>query len=296
MSSVEKASSFRSTLFYVLILSLISVTNTALPLAVFHGIGDSCSFPGTTDFVDYLKEKLKTEVKCIEQGNGFFTSWFMKFHKQSEMACDSIRNDPLFQGEFSVLGISQGALIARHIIQKCNIKGKVKRFVSISGPHMGIAGVPRLNCGWLCDIINKGVGKLMYYGAVQEHLGPAGYFKDKYHMDSFLEFSSFLADLNNEKVEKSQAYKDRFGNLEKAVFIMNESDTVVNPASSAWFEFYEDSKDNVVPLRESKFYKEDFIGLKELDVKGNVNFVKLSGDHIHFSDYDIDTYMIPALE
>jgi len=282
-------------LFYILMLSILTFTQSTLPVAVFHGIGDSCSFPGTTDFVDYLREKLNTEVRCIEQGNGFLTSWFTNFHKQSEMACESIKNNPLFQGEFSVLGISQGALIARYIIQKCDIKGKVKNFVSISGPHMGTAGIPRLRCGWFCNVINKMTAKFMYLGLIQNHFGPAGFFKDKYHMETYNEYSTFLADLNNEREEKSQEYKNRFVQLEKVLFVMNENDAVNSPPSSAWFEFYEPSSNKVVPLRESDFYIKDYIGLKELDQQGKVNFVKLSGDHVHFSDYDIDTYMIPVL-
>jgi len=196
--------SIKSLLFCIIIFSIFALSHTALPVAIFHGIGDSCSFPGTTDFVDYLKEKLQTEVKCIEQGNGFLTSWFAKFQKQSEMACDSIKNDPIFQGDFSVLGISQGALIARYIIQKCGMKGQVKNFVSISGPHMGIAGIPRLTCGWFCNIINNSIGKLIYYGIIQEHLGPAGYYKDRYNLDTYKEFSTFLSDLNNEKATKKR--------------------------------------------------------------------------------------------
>jgi palmitoyl-protein thioesterase len=285
----------KTSLFFIVILSLIVCIQSPLPVAVFHGIGDACNFPGTTDFVDYLREKLQTDVICIEQGNGFITSWFTKFQKQSEMACESIKSNPIFQGEFSVLGISQGNLIARYIIQKCDIKGKVKNFVSIDGPHMGIAGIPRLNCGWLCEKINNLAGKLMYTEAFQEHLGAAGYYKDKYHLDDYREFSTFLADLNNEKEVKNDDYKRRFSELNRLVLIMNESDTVINPPSTAWFEFYEASSNKVIPLKESEFYKEDYIGLRELDNSGKIRFVKLNGDHIHFSDYDIDTYMIPAL-
>ena len=80
-----------------------------------------------------------------------------------------MKNNPIFQGDFSVVGISQGCLIARYIIQKCQIKGKVRNFVSIDGPHMGVGIIPRLTCGWLCNIINKSIGKLMYSGIIQDN-------------------------------------------------------------------------------------------------------------------------------
>jgi palmitoyl-protein thioesterase len=285
----------KSCIFFITIFSLFSSLNSTLPVAVFHGNGDACDFPGTTDFVDYLKEKLNTTVVCFEQGNGFLTSWFTKFQRQAEMACESVKNHPAFQGDFSVLGISQGTLLARYVIQKCDIKGKVKNFVSINGPHMGIAGIPHLTCGWLCDEINNLAGKVVYTSSFQDHLAPAGYYKDKYHLDVYKHHSTFLADLNNEKNTRSEEYKSRFSNLDKVVLIMNEKDTVVTPPSSAWFEFLDPETNKVVPLRDSKFYKEDYIGLRELDTSGKIKFVKLLGDHIHFSDYDIDTYMIPVL-
>ena len=50
---------FQFLLLIFIIFSFISSTLQTLPVAVFHGIGDACDFPGTTDFVDYLKEKLK---------------------------------------------------------------------------------------------------------------------------------------------------------------------------------------------------------------------------------------------
>lgn len=296
MIVLRQVFSLKMSLYYILLVSNIIFIKAALPVAVFHGIGDACDFPGTTDFVEYLKEKLQTEVKCIEQGNGFFTSWFTKFQRQSEMACESIRNNPIFQGEFSVLGISQGSLIARYVIQKCQMKGRVKNFVSIDGPHMGIGALPRLTCGWLCKKINSIAGQLMYTNSFQEHLGPAGYYKDNHNLEVYREYSTFLADLNNEKQVRNEEYKKRFMELEKVVLIMNESDTVVTPPSSAWFEFYDKETDKVMPLKESSFYKDDYIGLRELDSQGKVKFVKLSGDHIHFSDYDIDTYIIPVLE
>lgn len=277
-----------------LLLLLINNALSALPVAVFHGIGDACDFPGTTDFVEYLKEKLNTEVVCFEQGNGFFTSWFKKFHSQAEMACESVKKHPSFQGDFSILGISQGNLLARYVIQKCDMKGTVKNFVSIDGPHMGIGGIPRLTCGWLCDKINNAAGRLVYTAAFQEHLAPAGYYKDRNQLEVYRNYSTFLADLNNEK-DHNEGYKTRFSSLEKVVLIMNEKDTVVTPPSSAWFEFYDGATNKVLPLKESKFYKEDYIGLRALDEAGKIKFVKLSGDHINFSDYDIDTYMIPVL-
>jgi triacylglycerol esterase/lipase EstA (alpha/beta hydrolase family) len=47
-----------------------------------------------------------------------------------------------FQGEFNVMGLSQGSLLARYIVEKCPIKGKVRNYLSIGGPNMGVNEVP----------------------------------------------------------------------------------------------------------------------------------------------------------
>lgn len=39
-----------------------------------------------------------------------------------------------FHGEFALLGISQGALIARSVLQKCETKGKIRKYMSLGGP------------------------------------------------------------------------------------------------------------------------------------------------------------------
>jgi len=266
------------------------------PVAFFHGIADSCKSTKMSDLIDYLKQKLQTEVKFFEIGNGFMSSFFMKFKDQAELGCVLIKNDPLFQSDFSIIGISQGALISRYIIQNCDIKGKIKNFVSMSAPHMGSGSIPWMNCGWACNMVNNMMFKVIYFNFVQNHLSPAGYFKDKNNLENYKEYSTFLSDLNNEKANKTLKYKERFSKIEKLTLIMNEKDSVIFPSSSAWFEFYEEKSDKVIPLKESKFYKEDYIGLKQLDEEGKVNYLKFEGDHTQYSDYEIDNYIIPNLK
>ena len=40
------------------------------------------------------------------------------------------------------MGISIGGLVARHVLQACPIGKYVKRFITLSGPHMGVDKVP----------------------------------------------------------------------------------------------------------------------------------------------------------
>ena len=75
------------------------------PVAVFHGMGDSCSFSGMQSFSTYLSTKLQTYVECIEIGDGSIDSIAMKFSTQAEQACASIQNNSNFKGKtISVVG------------------------------------------------------------------------------------------------------------------------------------------------------------------------------------------------
>ena len=70
---------------------------------------------------------------------------------------------------------------------------------------------------------------------------------------------------------------------------------MIIPRETAWFQFYDNDK-NVVDLKNSDFYKNDYIGLKTLDDQNKINFVEIQGNHLDFSDNDILRYMIPDLK
>jgi palmitoyl-protein thioesterase len=66
------------------------------------------------------------------------------------------------------------------------------------------------------------------------YLGPAGFFVDHNNYDNYLEHSSFLPYLNNEKNYSSEA-KSKFEALEEVMFVMFNQDSIIYPKESAWF-------------------------------------------------------------
>jgi len=288
--------SFKINWIFLFFLSIKSVS-TVFPVVVFHGIAQNCEVYQLRNLVQKLKLYLGTDqVKCISVGNGFYTSFISSFNYQADEACRLVREDPMFQTDFSIVGISQGGLLGRSIIQKCSTKGTVRRYISIASPQMGVAIVPKLNCGFICNIYNKIVGNLIYTEIIQSNVGPSGYYKDKENFYNYINYSSFLADLNNERKDKNPKYKEKILELEKMMLVMSLKDTVVFPKSSAWFEFYDRRGMEIIPLRESEFYKKDFIGIRELDELGKVTFVRLTGRHTIFTDKDIINHFIPLLK
>lgn len=69
----------------------------------------------------------------------------------------------------------------------------------------------------------------MWSKLVQGGLIPAQYFRDPEDLDNYLQYSNFLADINNERALKNQTYKKNLMNLEKFVMYVFEKDETVHP-------------------------------------------------------------------
>ena len=279
---------------FLFLINLIILLNCTLPVAVFHGLGNACIFPGMYRMTKYFSKKLNTYSKCIETG-GNILDWFTSFHTQAKKGCEAIKSDKNFHGDFSVVGLSQGSLLARYIIQKCDMPGKVRSYISIGGPQMGVAKFPHCPSGVICNLINGAIGKSIYYSIIQNHIGPAGYYKYNHDIESYINFSSFLADLNNEKKEKNPEYKKRIMDLNRILLVKFSEDTMIIPRETAHFEFY-DENDEVKLLSETDFYKEDYIGIRKLVEENKVQFEEFKGDHLSFTYSEVDKYMIPNLK
>lgn len=141
-----------------------------------------------------------------------FSSFFEDFAKQADEACQKLKKDPKLQGDIQVVGLSQEALLGRHIIESCDFQGKVVRYISIGGPQMGVSKVPGCFGGYFCRLVNWVVDKLVYYSPVQRYFGPAGYFSNPKAPQRYLANSAFLPSINNEK-SKNQTKYDRLSGV-----------------------------------------------------------------------------------
>jgi hypothetical protein len=85
-------------------------------VAIFHGLGDAC-LNINHGFANEIAEKLNgTYVKCINSGESVFSILGESFKSQGEEACENLKKDPKFLNQdISVMGLSQGGLIARYI-------------------------------------------------------------------------------------------------------------------------------------------------------------------------------------
>ena len=108
-------------------------------------MGDSCMNGGFKNLVHAVKDVTHNDAYCIttygdsyeeDTINGFLKTldqqveWFHK--KLQELEVD----------EVNAIGLSQGNLVIRAYIEKYN-KPVIKNFISIHGPMLGVASIPR---------------------------------------------------------------------------------------------------------------------------------------------------------
>lgn len=272
-------------------------SSTPLPFIVLHGIGDACVNPGLTTFTLLLEEMTGATGFCIEIGNGMVDSFFMRLDKQADVVCQQVRNISELQHGYNMVGLSQGNVIGRAVIEWCDDAPPVNNFISIGGPHAGIAAVPLCKVLFVCKLVDAVIRLGVYSSYVQNNLAPTGYVKIPTDLDAYYSGCLFLPRLNNELPESRNAtYKERFSSLNHLVLIAFDKDEVLFPSNTAWFGFYapNDFK-TLLDAEETDLYKEDWIGLKALDDAKRVSYVTFPGSHLVFSEDEMLESIVPYL-
>jgi len=98
--------------------------------------------------------------------------------------------------------------------------------------------------------------------------------------DNYLKKNIFLPYLNNEIEQTSPAAKERkrrFSAIHGAMLVRFLEDNVIYPNESEWFQSFDKTGEKVLGIKESDFYKKDYIGFKALNDAGKVKYVALHG-------------------
>ncbi|XP_076890453.1 uncharacterized protein LOC143541532 [Bidens hawaiensis] len=261
--------------------------------AVFEGLGDRCTGTVATIYTDLLSEYSNTQGYCII-GNGEWDSWFMPLEDQVEIACEKVKNMGELSQGYNIVGLSQGNMIGRGVLEFCDGAPPVKNFISVAGSHAGLASIPFCNDkvpGLVCLLLES----VIYNKTVQEHFAPASCIKIPTDLDAYRKGCKFLPKLNNE-FEKNATYKVRFSSLQNLVLIKFDSDPVLVPKETSWFGYFPDGAlDPILPPQETKLYIEDWIGLRMLDEAGRVKFVNVTGEHLDITKQDMMEHIVPYL-
>lgn len=262
-----------------------------LPLVIWHGLGDTYDADGLKSVAD-LAEKTNpgTFVYNVRVSNSSSldrrATFFGNVTEQLEAVCTDLALHPIIgkASAINALGFSQGGQFLRGYVERCN-RPPVQNLVTFGSQHNGIDKFQGCSAtDWIC----KGAEALLtgntWSSFAQGGLVPAQYFRDAEDLDSYLNHSNFLADINNERAVKNKTYKENIAALEKLVMFVFRDDVTVHPKESGWFAEVNATTEVVTDLRERAIYKEDWLGLKTLDEKGGLVFLETPGPHMQLTD------------
>jgi palmitoyl-protein thioesterase len=271
-----------------------------LPLIIWHGLGDRHDADGLHSTGDLaLKVHPGTYVYYIrtdeDGGNDRTNTFFGNLTTQIEEVCETLHNNTELRApnggglRVDALGFSQGGQFLRGLLERCDDLS-IRSLITFGSQHNGIAEFQ--NCGtfdFLCKAATSLVKSNAWTHYVQGKVVPAQYYRTVNDTtglpsDEYLEYSNFLADVNNERATKNETYKERIASLEKFVMFVFEEDVTVIPKQSGWFAEVNATSGEVTPLRERTLYKEDWLGLKKLDEKGGLVFKIAEGKHMQLKD------------
>jgi palmitoyl-protein thioesterase len=293
----------RSLLASVLALSLTTLAapttpnddfQTPLPLIIWHGLGDNHAAAGLNEIsslASAIQPGLFTyNIRLASSPSEDQRATFLgNVTEQVAQVCADLASHPILSTAPAVdaIGFSQGGQFLRAYIERCN-SPPVRSLITFGSQHNGISEFQA--CG-SSDFLCRGSNQLLRSGTwssfVQSRLVPAQYFRDPADLDTYLEHSNFLADINNERKLKNQTYKENLKKLENFVMYLFDEDVTVVPKETGWFAEVKDGE--VTPLKERAIYKEDWLGLKELDEAGKLKFETIKGRHMALSDEVLNT-------
>lgn len=274
-----------------------------LPIVIWHGMGDSCcSEYSIGSITSYIQRKLPNIfVHSIATGKSLtedvLSSYYGNVNDQIDEIWHELCSIKQLQDGFIGLGFSQGGQFLRAMVQRYqHHKGpRMHSLVTIGSQHQGVQEVPgcfepsfnSTPTSWGCQLMQELLGYGAYLSWIQSSIVQAQYFKDPYRIEAYYQHSIFLADINAESFgtkptdRKYQIYKENLSSLHKFVLFMFDNDITVVPKESSHFGYFDGI--SLIPLKESLIYKEDWIGLLELDKRGRLVFEHAPGFHMQFT-------------
>lgn len=291
------------TLFALYLLYQVLTVTTIKSVVIWHGLNE-CSEDSNPQLIAKLIKTYTpkdTVIKMISIGSNCKedteNSVWMNTFKQIELVGQQLSNDVDLRQGFTAIGISQGGLLFRALIQLYD-NLKLYQLISIGGPQQGVYGIP--DC-WSID------SKLPHFGCtaliklqpflkkispilatpslftnlmkrLEKFYAPASYWQDPLQEPHL----NMLGTINN-IVKFNSTYRDNLIKLKRLVLIKFTKDESVKPFESESFGFYAPgSYQHVVPFNETILYLNDTIGLKALSQQKRIFFHQIPNHHLHF--------------
>ena len=234
-----------------------------LPIVVLHGIDSSSQ--DLAPFSSWLAETFSQPVINLEIANGKRDSVFMSMSQQVKELCETIYSYEELKNGFNFIGMSQGGLLARGYVERCN-DYPVANLITLVSPHGGIY------------FPNNKIN--MYDNLIQQHFSVAGYWRDPTNIVLYLNKCNYLPFINN--AVPHTAYENQKANimtLANLVLIWSPNDVILSPPESAIFSVYDDDL-QVMSLFDTDLYNEDRLGLKYLNEQNRLQLYETNCSHV----------------
>jgi palmitoyl-protein thioesterase len=255
-----------------------TTTVNSMPLVVLHGL-ESSSIK-MEPFCKWLSESFNLQVFNIEIGNGEETSVITSLNKQLDELCETIYKIDKLQDGFNFIGMSQGGLLARGYVERCNLY-PVNNLITLVTPHGG-------------EFI-KNIKINMYNSFTQRYFSVANYWRDPIQLESYLKGCLYLPILNNElDTDKSLDQKDKIKSLNNFVMIWSPYDVVLSPPESGKFSFF-NANLQVIHLEETDLYNKDLLGLKYLNENDRLHMYQTNCSHVDHRNPECYSQLYPIL-
>lgn len=301
--------SLNDSLFYALYLTSCYVFNKNF---LNTGMGDSCCWKHSIGAVsDAIKQAYPgVFIHSIATGKGqegdVMSSYFGNVNSQIDTVCNELLNIPELSNGFSAVGFSQGGQFLRGVVQRCgHFLPPIHTLVTMGSQHQGVMDIPgcwspsfNTTPSWGCKLMEEVLGLGAYIPWIQRTSVQAQYFKDPVALDSYYKNSIFLADVNVESETQQPGtekfYKKNLLALQRLVLFQFDNDVTVVPKESAHFGFFDGEK--LLDMEDTDLYKEDRIGLRELNERGDLHLLHSPGFHMQFSlEWFIENVVEPWL-
>ncbi len=276
-----------SALLFLLLVFGFSMHTKHRPIVLVHGVLSDKY--GMKPIEHYIQKYLGKDVyiKSIALGSGSIFASFSNMYDQVTFMKKEIDNDPQLQNGFDIIAHSQSGLVARYFIELYN-KPRVHTFISWGSPQAGVFGTPGTidnRFSWL-NTIEQYTYTLLYSYPFQRFVSFASYWRDTLHYDTYLQKSTFLPYLNNEKNHPLAAqFKEHLCMLENMILVKSVADDIIEPVESCHFGFYKKgSAYEIEDLFSSDIYQNDTLGLKILHETGRLHFKVAYCTHENFQE------------
>ena len=288
------------------------------PILIFSGLRSNCDH--ILDIVESFKKRsiyhwLRiSSIQCVPYTTGIFTN----FEKAAQEACkitdEIVKKMNLDMiDKITLLGFSQGGIIARYILQHCPVGEQVGGIITVGTPNMGVTGIPTFldaeneekkeeEMGFIekakRSLVKSAIEKFtnfaeegdLYTEEKLDKMAPLAYYKSFTKKEEYLKTPPLIARLNNEVQHKHSArYIKRVSSLKWFLAIEFTDDHMVFPRESQSFGFWKnwnqaDQKKGEVS---SVLQQRNIVGLfeGEMNLLRKLKVIKSKGGHLQFDLY-----------